>query len=225
MTTDVIWNRVRDGRKGPRPAHTLDDVARAAIAVADAKGIAAVSIRAVAAELGAGPASLYRYIARKDDLDDLMVDAVAAEYELPDAPSGDWHADVALVAGRIRRSYARHPWMAELAPHAAWGPNTQDSMEFFLAALEPTGLGAPERIEFIGLVNAWIGAFIRVGQQPAASDALARARHFASMAADPGRPQLAGAITALMQAGPAGSTPDLLFERGLDRLMHGIAGR
>ncbi|MEZ3158962.1 TetR/AcrR family transcriptional regulator C-terminal domain-containing protein [Microbacterium sp. BWT-B31] len=223
MQDTVIWDRVREARKGPRPAHTLDDIARAAISVGDANGVEAVSIRAVAAQLGAGAASLYRYISRKDDLYDLMVDSVAAEYELPSVPSGEWEADVVLVARRIRDVYRRHPWMAELAPHASWGPNTQDYMEFFLAALEPTGLGHVERIEFIGLMSAWIATFTQLVQQPAATGA-GRLRHFASIAADPARPQLAQAIVALMRADPSSSSPDQLFERGLHRLIHGIAG-
>jgi len=222
VETEVIWNRVRDVRKGPRPTHTLDDIARAAISLGDTKGIDAVSIRAVAADLGAGAASLYRYISRKDDLYDLMVDAVAAEYALPSAPSGDWRADIALIAQRVRVAYRRHPWAAELTPHASWGPHTQDYMQFFLAALEPTGLAPRDRIEFIGLMNAWIGTFTGLEQPPPAAYAAARIRHFVSMAADPARPHLARAITALMHADPAESSPDQLFERGLDRLVRGI---
>nr|WP_243695461.1 TetR/AcrR family transcriptional regulator C-terminal domain-containing protein [Agromyces protaetiae] len=125
----------------------------------------------------------------------------------------------------MRDVYRRHPWCAELAPHATWGPHTQDYMEFFLAALEPTGLDPRERIEFIGLLNAWVGTITGLERQPAAEDALARLHHFASMAADPARPHLARAITSLMQADPAASSPDRLFERGLDRLIRGIAVR
>ncbi|QAY72642.1 TetR/AcrR family transcriptional regulator [Agromyces protaetiae] len=88
VETEVIWNRERDIRKGPRPTHTLDEIARAAVALGDANGIEGVSIRAIASELGAGAASLYRYISRKDDLFDLMVDQVIAELELPASPSG-----------------------------------------------------------------------------------------------------------------------------------------
>ncbi|WP_079252005.1 TetR/AcrR family transcriptional regulator [Streptomyces sp. MP131-18] len=226
MTTEVIWMRARAGRKGPRPAHSLDDIAREAVALADAQGLAAVSIRAVAAELGAGAASLYRYIASKDDLYDLMVDEVAAEYDLPDEPSGDWIADLTLVAERGRAAYRRHPWAGQLSAGASWGPRVQDYMEFLLAALEPTGLDIPERVDFIALLNNWIANFAQHEIQPVDGDAAAaKARHVESIAADPSRPHLAGAMASLLRTDPADAHPDLLFRRGLDRLFHGIAPR
>jgi AcrR family transcriptional regulator len=226
VTTEVIWTRARPGRKGPQPAHSLDDIARKAVALADAKGLAAVSIRAVAAELGAGAASLYRYIASKADLYDLMVNEVSAEYDLPDEPSGDWAADLTLVAERGRAAVRRHPWVGQLSAGASWGPHVQDYMEFLLAALEPTGLDIPERVDFIALLSNWIANFAQYEIQPVDGEAAAaKARHMASIAGDPNRPHLAGAMAALLRTDPAAAHPDLLFRRGLDRLFHGIAPR
>ncbi|MPV35906.1 TetR/AcrR family transcriptional regulator [Georgenia subflava] len=219
----VIWDRARPARKGPRPAHTLADITDAAVSLADRKGLAAVSIRAVATELDTGGASLYRYIVRKDDLHDLMVDAVFAEYALPDSPSGDWNSDLGLLAHRGRAVYHAHPWMAELAPHASWGPSTQNYMEFFLSALTPTGLDLPASMEFITLMHSWIASFVQLEGQAMGAPSAAKVRHFATIAADPARPHLARAITSLMQADPSTWDPDQLFERGLHRLLYGIA--
>src|SRR2546429_919999 len=96
--SDVVWTRPVRPLRGPQPAHSRADLVAAAVRVADAEGIAAVSMRRVAAEIGAGTMSLYRYVSRKDDLLDLMVDAALGEMDLPDAPSGDWRADLRLLA-------------------------------------------------------------------------------------------------------------------------------
>jgi len=96
----VIWARPVRGSRGPRPAWSRDDIASAAVRIADADRIDAVSIRRVAAEIGATPTALYRYVLRKDELSDLMIDAIYAE-QAPPAPSGDWRID--LLAGRTQR--------------------------------------------------------------------------------------------------------------------------
>src|SRR5580692_2259992 len=88
-------------RRGPRPRYGREDVARAAVAIADAEGLEAVTFRAVAARLGTGVMSLYNYIPDKQALVFDMADLIAAELALP-APTGDWRADMHVVAGRQR---------------------------------------------------------------------------------------------------------------------------
>src|SRR5262245_25957268 len=112
--SDVIWARPDRAGRGPRPAHSRAAIAAAAVRIADAEGLDAVSMRRLAAELGAGATSLYRYVARKDDLLDLMVDAVVGEGPPPAAPSGDWRADLREIAYSTRALILRHPWAAML---------------------------------------------------------------------------------------------------------------
>src|SRR2546425_3263482 len=83
-----------------RPAARLrrPDIAAAGVAIADREGIDAVSMRRVAAALGAGTMSLYRHVADRGDLLDAMVEAVYAAAELPASPGVDWRPDVAPVA-------------------------------------------------------------------------------------------------------------------------------
>lgn len=69
-------------RTGPKPRHSKTKIALTAIALADAEGMASVSIRAVAAKIGAAPASLYRYLDPHEELSGLMVEQISAEYEL-----------------------------------------------------------------------------------------------------------------------------------------------
>jgi AcrR family transcriptional regulator len=85
-----------------RPAErSRAQVTAAAITVADQGGLAAVTMRRVAGSLGTGAASLYRYVATRDDLLDLMAGSAGAEYVLA-APSGNWLADLLDVTGQAR---------------------------------------------------------------------------------------------------------------------------
>src|SRR3954464_9024332 len=109
---EVIWARPERTGRGPKPAFTRADIAAAAVRIADAGGLEAVSMRHVAGELGCGTMSLYNYVPRKEDLYELMADAVAGEYDLPESPSGDWRADMVALAHRSRAMMRRHPWMS-----------------------------------------------------------------------------------------------------------------
>src|ERR1700731_4436843 len=90
---DVIWMRPEHAATGRPPQRSPAQIPAAAVTIADREGLDAVSMRRVAAELGTGAASLYRYVDTREDLLDLMTDAAGAEYQ-PAAPSGDWLADL-----------------------------------------------------------------------------------------------------------------------------------
>src|SRR5580693_113304 len=96
-------------RRGPRPRHTRQDVALAAVAIADADGIDKVTFRAVAARLGVGVMSLYNYVPDKQALVYDMAAEVLAELRLPEL-TGDWRADVHRLAHEQRALLHRHPW-------------------------------------------------------------------------------------------------------------------
>src|SRR4029079_12687901 len=85
----VIWMRPENAATGRPAGHSRDEITAAAVAIADREGLDAVSMRRVAARLGTGAASLYRYLESREDLLDLMVDATGAEYVFT-APTGDW---------------------------------------------------------------------------------------------------------------------------------------
>ena len=75
-TLSLLWRETEPPRRGPRPRHSVDDVVEAAIAIADADGLDAVTMRAVAERLGISPMSLYTYVPGKAELLDLMLDAI-----------------------------------------------------------------------------------------------------------------------------------------------------
>ncbi|MFJ6662751.1 TetR/AcrR family transcriptional regulator C-terminal domain-containing protein [Streptomyces sp. NPDC091383] len=103
----------RGADAAPAPsALTLDRIVTAAVAVADAEGLAAVSMRRVAAELDVATMSLYRHVADKDDLLTRMMETVLARHPLPADPPQDWRAAIELAARRLWDQFRRHPWLA-----------------------------------------------------------------------------------------------------------------
>jgi len=144
MDRPPIWLRPERAARGPRPAHSREEIAAAAVRVADAEGLAAVSMRRVATELGTGTTSLYRYVDGKDELFDLMVDRAMGDGE-PPVPTGDWRVDLAAVAHAQRAMMLRHPWLVRLpATRPVLGPNTLAWLEATYAAVDVPGLDADE---------------------------------------------------------------------------------
>ncbi|MBW4701090.1 MULTISPECIES: TetR/AcrR family transcriptional regulator [unclassified Micromonospora] len=129
-----VWDRPAP----PNPPVPLDrgQIIAAAIALADEGGLAAVSVRKVAARLNAGPMRLYGHISTKDQLFDLMVDEVYAEI-LPGERPGDWREALRGLAHRTRQAALRHEWLADLlGGRPALGPNGLAVTEATLAALD-----------------------------------------------------------------------------------------
>src|SRR5437773_485762 len=89
---EAAWGLHRPPSRGPKPALSLDRIVRAAIGLADARGLDAVSMGRVAAALGAGTMALYRYVRTKDELLVLMVDAACSDTPAPRRPDESWRA-------------------------------------------------------------------------------------------------------------------------------------
>lgn len=116
-----VWMRERPSPR--RRAPSVDQIVARAVAIADAEGGAAVTMRRVAADLQSGTASLYRYVTNRDELLDLMIDAVQGE--TPPAPTGDWRADLTAIAHQLRDRWLRHPWLtSELTGRPSLGPRS-----------------------------------------------------------------------------------------------------
>ncbi|MEU9070237.1 TetR/AcrR family transcriptional regulator C-terminal domain-containing protein [Streptomyces sp. NPDC048109] len=130
----TVWDRPEPPNR-PVPLDR-ERIVAAAVALADEGGLAAVSLRKVAARLDAGPMRLYGYISTKDELFDLMVDAVYAEI-LPGERPGDWREALRSLAHGTRRAALRHEWLADLlGGRPALGPNGLAVSEATLAALD-----------------------------------------------------------------------------------------
>ncbi len=131
-------------RRAPRrtePELTRDRVVRAAVELGDAEGLAAVSMRRLATELGTATMTLYRYVPNKHELIRLMTDAIFAEAPLPASPPKGWRAQLEVVA-RLQWTLSRaHPWMSGVISltRPPLAPNAMAHTEWTLRTLAQMG--------------------------------------------------------------------------------------
>lgn len=219
-----LWLTPDRPRRGRRPAFSREAITVAAVALADTEGIDAVTMRRVAAEVGAGVMSLYSYAPDKETLLDLMIDHVNGELPTSGPLTGDWRADLKTVGHLQRDHMLRHPWLATAVPaRRTLGPRTLAFLEHALAALRPSGLDGGARLEVFAQLTAFVAGHVthEVAQAEAAQApgrAAAEALYLAAVAADGHHPELA---EALASAGRP-VTPDATFARFLNRLVDGL---
>jgi AcrR family transcriptional regulator len=153
---DLLWGRRERGKRGPRPGLSADAIVGAAVQVADTEGIEAVSMARVAKELGFTTMSLYRHVASKDELLQLMWDASATGAEGVVLEGDGWRARLRFWAVVQRDMLDRHPWITQM-PMAVppLGPNSMHFAERGLAAFDGTGLPHADRMRMIGLISSY----------------------------------------------------------------------
>ncbi len=153
----ALWRTVDAPRRGPRPGLTLDGITAAAIVLADAEGLRALSMARVAESLGVTTMALYRYVTAKDQLLDLMCDAAMADEPGPpvlapppdDAPA--WRVRLHAWCDHQLSLTVRHPWLMQAVDAGpALGPHRVAFLEAGLAALADTPLPVPLRVEVVG---------------------------------------------------------------------------
>jgi AcrR family transcriptional regulator len=153
---DLLWGRRGQGRRGPRPGLSADMIVDAAIRLADAEGLEAVSMARVAAELGFTTMSLYRHVASKEELLQLMWNASALSSD-PLVLEGDgWRPRLRRWAEVQREVIDRHPWITQM-PMAAppVSPTSLMFVEAGLATLDGTGLPDAARLGIIGVLSSY----------------------------------------------------------------------
>ncbi|MFI1222622.1 MULTISPECIES: TetR/AcrR family transcriptional regulator [unclassified Streptomyces] len=213
----TVWSRPERGARGPVPERSRPQITEAALALADAEGLAAVSMRALAQRLGTGPASLYRYVGSRDELLDLMADAVAGELDLSAAPGGDWLDGLVGLALQYRAAHVRHPWLADLDDRRGevLGPHAIDYLDHALGILAPAPGTSGQKLEAIGLLGGLAVLFAR--REAIATTAAAQAAHLAAVAAEGRHPHLLAALTTA--GDPPPGDRDTLFVRLLRQLL------
>lgn len=156
MTADFFWAQRPKPTRGPKPALTLDEIADAAIAVADAEGLAAVSMQRVAADLGYTKMSLYRYLPGKAELVAAMLErAMGAP---PPLPHG-WRAALTAWAETLLVRFAGHRWALEVTALGGRpvGPIEVAWLESALSVL-PGGLTGAERMDVVATLSGHVRA-------------------------------------------------------------------
>lgn len=153
----AAWGLREKATKGPKPTLSVDRIVAAAIGVARAEGFAAVSMSRVAGELATSAMSLYRYVASKDELALLMMEAVVGDPPAPKAPDETWRTAVERWAYAMFAMFREHLWFLQIpiaAPPAT--PRQLAWMEAGLSALDGTGLTEAEKLSLLLLVNGYV---------------------------------------------------------------------
>jgi AcrR family transcriptional regulator len=158
ISLKLLWRRQERPSRGPKPSLTVDRIAEAGIELADAEGLAALSMRRVAKHLGVGTMSLYRYVPSKAELVDVMLDLVYADEAKRVKPPGmTWREGVEEIARSSRGLYQRHSWLVQISQaRPLLGPNALASFEYALSVLADTGLTAAEKLNVIVLVDGYV---------------------------------------------------------------------
>jgi AcrR family transcriptional regulator len=173
---DLLWGRRERGKRGPRAGLSADAIVAAAMRVADAEGLEAVSMARVAHELGFTTMSLYRHVANKEELLQLMWNASALGAEDLVIEGDDWRSRLRTWAVIQRDMLDRHPWITQMpmaAPPVA--PNSLHFVELGLATLDDTGLADADKLRIIGLLSSYTLSEARMANDAARAAAAAQA--------------------------------------------------
>ncbi|MFE5481746.1 TetR/AcrR family transcriptional regulator [Streptomyces sp. NPDC056527] len=229
---EAAWGLRERPSKGPKPGLTLDRIVAAAIGIASAEGLDAVSMGRIAKELGVSPMSLYRYVGAKSELYVLMQDVATGAPPAPLPAGTGWREGIEHWSWAIREVYHRNLWMLRVplsGPPAT--PNTVAWWERAMEALEGTGLDEGAKISVIMLVGGFVrnealmmadlAAVISAsGQGP--EEVLARYGQTLRRLADPARyPAVARMLDSGVMDEP--DEPDYEFRFGLERILDGVA--
>jgi AcrR family transcriptional regulator len=142
--------------RGPKPKLSLDAIVDAAIALADAEGLDAVSMRRIGQELGVGAMSLYRYVPGKEELLDLMLERVNAPAE-DEVLGDDWRSAMEALGMGLWELYTTHTWLPLVdQTRPLLGPNALRGMDIALAALEDTGLTGQQQVAVISVIESFV---------------------------------------------------------------------
>ena len=153
--TDQSGQRPSPGR----PALSRERVVEGAVVIADARGIAALTIRSLAEHLGVKPMSLYYYVANKGEILDAIVDVVFSEIDLPTV-DGDWRSEVRLRATSARHVLRRHSWaIGLLESRTSPGPATLRHHDAMLGTLRGAGFSIEMTAHAYALIDSYVYGF------------------------------------------------------------------
>ncbi|MFI2610642.1 TetR/AcrR family transcriptional regulator [Kitasatospora sp. NPDC018619] len=223
-----LWERLARPAPAPRTTLTPQRIAEAAVAVADAEGLDAVTMRRLAAELGVAPMAAYRYVSGKDELIELMVDFVYSRLPL-DAPAGGWRDTMRTLALALRAMHLAHPWTVRTSTPFSLSPHQLAVPEYAFAALAEHGLDADTTMAVFRAVTGYVHGSVTTEVTLAA---LRREQGWTD--GDQTRAGLAPRMTWLMGTGrypnyqrylheaTRKDDPDWHFTTGLDAVLDGI---
>lgn len=159
----IAWGMEEAPQRGPSRGLSHERIVAAAVTIADADGLSAVTMQTVAKSLGFTTMSLYRYVASKRELLTLMQDAVLSLPEKLTLPE-DWREALRSWAGAIREAYRSHPWVLEIprGPISVLMPNSVRLANLGLGALEHLPMADSEKIGLILVISQHVAASVEL---------------------------------------------------------------
>ncbi|MEV0249717.1 TetR/AcrR family transcriptional regulator [Nocardia sp. NPDC050712] len=230
-----VWTRPRKGRD--QPALTREHIVAEAVALLDAEGMEALTMRQLGARLNAGATSLYRHVANRDELIELVVDEVYGEIAVPAITEpAEWRTATAQFAGNMRAMILRHPWMAVTLSQVGLshlGPNVSRMTDRMIALFQAGGFAPDEVGDALSALSAyvaggsaseaaWLTTLARAGQTEA--EMIAALRPAVEQAAAD-FPRLTADFAAEDWTGDPAETRARKFAYGLDRILDGLDPR
>lgn len=228
---DLLWrghpDAPRGGARGPRAKVTTTQAVDAAVAIADAEGLDAVTVRRLAADLGISAMALYTHVGSRDDLLVLMVDAVHAGRAHATYAGDDWRDRVRQVAEAEMALCTEHWWLLDVADQrTAFGPGTIAKYDHELHAFDGAGITDVERDAALTFVTDFVRASARAHRpDPHAADmaelwATASERLAAYLGDEFPLAQRVGAAAG--QTMNTTYSPEFAWEFGLDRILDAL---
>jgi AcrR family transcriptional regulator len=224
-TVELLWGTRSQPPRGRRPALSIQRIAQAAIKIADADGLAAVSMQRIADDLGFTKMAMYRHVPGKAELVALMVDTAAGAPPLLDGRAGGWRAQLDHWARRLLELLRRHPWLLDATVGARiMGPNELGWLERAVAALDGTGLDGSERVDAVVLVLGHVRTIAQQSGTPTGTPHHHSEEQLSTSIAELLRTHgdRYPALTAALAPASSHGSQDTALDFGLDRIFDGL---
>jgi AcrR family transcriptional regulator len=233
---ELLWGTREAPRRGPRPRLTVEQIISTAIRIADAEGLAALSMRRVGEELGVTAMSLYTYVPSKAELVDVMIDTALGEFE-PDAADDNaaeaWRGRLERVARQNWDLFRRHPWLLKASmSRPVLGPNLVARYEHELRTVDGVGLSDVDMDLVVTLLSNYVRGAVRTALEAAEAErrtGMSEEQWWAVYAPLLERVFDADAYPVAARVGAAAGeeyqsaiAPERAFEFGLQRVLDGI---
>lgn len=230
-----VWSRPA---RPERSTLTREQIVTEAIALLDAQGIDALSMRKLAARLQSGATSLYWHVANRDELIQLVIDQIYGEVEIPDPSDvSDLRAAMSRFAHSVRAAVHRHPWLVSVLDNivaASMGPNLMRVTESMVTLLEGAGFELREAEQVMSTVSAYTlgiaiseAAYLNwLDKQGTTGEARLQEELDEALAAAEDYPRVRELYSSYVDVDvDVYETMDADFAYGLERLLDGIAAR
>ncbi len=218
----LLWGTDEPPSRGPKPGLSVAAVVAAAVELADEEGLAALSMRKVAARLGVGTMSLYRYVPGKGELLDLMLDHVQGPVtEGAYQEARGWRATLELVAQATWDLFLRHPWLLQInQTRPVLGPRSLAAFDAALTGLRGLGLTGQEKVAMLVTIDNFVTGTARMvvlAQQSAEQSGVSDEEFWSAQT-----PFLNEAMSGGAYPEVAGLPADVFESDGLDILAFGL---